>query len=163
MLGHLKDVFFTILICLLSATIIPNILEYIQVSLKFSLSSQIYKQLLDCLNLTYIISSIRKTRFKDLDFHIPSRGAIGKIPKTIIFIDKIDNTIQMVKPLQSRLYKCIRRKRHPNHIIRTFTVNLIITSKTKFLADLCSSETRIQIGTECIDMDINLLDICRAI
>lgn len=33
----------------------PNILEYIQVLQKFFLPLQIYKKLLDCLNLIYIV------------------------------------------------------------------------------------------------------------
>lgn len=41
----------------------------------------------------YIISPIHKTEFKDLDFLIPSGDIIGKIPKTIIFMDKIDDAI----------------------------------------------------------------------
>lgn len=41
------------------------------------------------------MSPIRKADVKDLDFFISSGGAIGKIPKTIIFMDKIDNIIEM--------------------------------------------------------------------
>ena len=93
MLGHLNDVFLTIPICLLSATITPNILEYIRVSLKLSPPLQIYRQPFNYPNLTYIVSPIRKTGFQDLDFLLPSWGAIGKILKTIIFMDKIDDTI----------------------------------------------------------------------
>ena len=107
MLGYLKDVFPTILIYLLSATVTLNILEYIRISLKFSPPSQIYKQPLDCLNLMYIVCPIRKTGFKDLDFFIPNGGIIGKILKTMIFVDKINNAIQMAKHLWSRLSKHI--------------------------------------------------------
>ncbi len=163
MLGHLKDVFPTIPICLFSVTVTPNILEYIRVSLKLFPPSQIYRQLLDCLNLTYIVSPIRKTGFKDLNFLIPSGGAVGEIPKIMIFVDKIDDAIQMAKHLQSRLSKHIRREERPNHIIRTFATNLTIISRTKFLVDLHSGETRIWICTECAGMGINIPHICHAI
>ncbi len=93
MLGHLKDVFPTIPICLLSTTITPNILEYIRFSLKISLLLQIYRQPLDCPNLTYIVSPIRKTGFKDLDFLILSGATISEILKIMIFVDKIDDAI----------------------------------------------------------------------
>ena len=99
MLSHLKDVFPTILIVLLSAMVTSNILEYIQVLLKLFLPLRIYRQLLDCPNLIYIVSLIRQAGFKDLDFFISSEGAVGKIPKTRIFIDKIDNTVEMAKYL----------------------------------------------------------------
>ena len=103
MLGHLKDVFPSILTLLLSAMVTPNILEYIRVSLKLSPPSRIYRQPLDRSNLTYIVSPIRKSEFKDLDFLVPSGGAIGNISKTMIFVDSIDEAEKMAKHLQSRL------------------------------------------------------------
>ena len=78
---------------LLSTIITLNIEKYIRVLLKLFLPLQIYKQPLDCLNLTYIISSIHKTELKNLDFFILSEGIVGKILKTIIFVEKIDNVI----------------------------------------------------------------------
>lgn len=51
------------------------------------------------------MSPIRKSGFKDLDLLIPNRGAISKIAKTIIFINKIDNAIRMAKYLQLKLPK----------------------------------------------------------
>ena len=93
MLGYLKDIFPTTLIVLLSTTVTPNILEYIRISLKLFPPLRIYKQPLDRPNLTYIVILIRKNRFKDLDFFIPDGSAIDKIPKTMIFVDKIDNAI----------------------------------------------------------------------
>lgn len=41
----------------------------------------------------YIVISIRKTEFKDLNFVISNGDAINKILKIIIFMDKIDNAI----------------------------------------------------------------------
>lgn len=78
---------------LLSATVIPNILKYIRILLKLSPLLQIYRQLFDHPNLTYIVNLIYKTGLKDLDFIILSKNIIGKISKTMIFVDKIDNTI----------------------------------------------------------------------
>lgn len=163
MLKYLKNVFFTIPICLLSATVISIILKYIWVLLKISPPLQIYKQLFNCSNLTYIVSPIRKIRFKDLDFFIPSGDVIDEILKIIIFIDKIDNAIQIAKYLQSRFSECIWKKKRSNHIIHIFTANFTTTSRTKFLADLYLDETQIWIYTKCASMGINLLNICRAI
>ena len=107
----------------------------------------------------YIISPIRKTGLKNLDFLILSGGAVGKISKTMIFVDKIDNAVQMAKYLRSRLPKRIWREKCPNHIIHIFTANLTTTSKTQFLADLCLGKTRIWIYTECTGMGINFPNI----
>ena len=52
--------------------------------------------------------------------------------KTMIFVDKIDNTIQMAKHLRSKLPKHIQIKIRPNHITYMFTLNFTPTLKTKF-------------------------------
>ena len=136
MLKHLKNIFLTILICLLSAMVTPNILKYIWISLKFSPLLRIYRQLFNRPNLTYILNEIHKTGFKDLDFLILSESIIGKIQKTTIFVDKIDN-------IYSRLSKHIQRKKRPNHIIPTFMANLTTILRTWLLADLYLGKTQI--------------------
>lgn len=55
----------------------------------------------------YIVSLKYKTRFKNFDFFILSENVINKISKTIIFVNKIENPIQIVKNLHLRLLKCI--------------------------------------------------------
>lgn len=131
-----------------------------RISLKLFLLSQIYKQPLNYPNLIYIVNSIHKTRFKDLDFLLSSEDIIDKILKTIIFMNKIVNAIQIVKYLYFRLPKYIRKEKCPNHIIYTFTANLITISKTKFLINFHLGKTRIWICTNYIGMCINLLNIC---
>lgn len=59
----------------------------------------------------------------------------------MIFVDKIDDVVEMAKHLRSRLSKRIRREGRPDHIICIFTANLITISTTQFLADLCLGET----------------------
>ncbi len=110
------------------------------------------------------MSPIHKPGYEDLAFLVPSGGAIGEILKTMIFVDLIDDAIKMAKYLRSRLPESIRNdKKKADVIIRTFSANLSITSRTKFLADLRSGDTRIWICTECAGMGINLPDIQRAI
>lgn len=107
----------------------------------------------------YIVSPIFKTGLKDLDFLIPIGITVDKISKTMILVDNINDTIQIAKHLCSRLPKRIQKEERPNHIIYIFTANLTTPSRTKFLADLRSDETRIWICTKCKDMGINFLDI----
>lgn len=107
MLRYLKDIFSTILVFLLSSTVIPNILEYIQISPKFFLLLQIYEQLLDYPKLTYIASPIHKSKFKDLNFFISSKSIVNKIPKIMIFVNKINNNLEIAKYLYSRLFEHI--------------------------------------------------------
>lgn len=162
-LGDLKDVFPSVPTLILSATVTLNILEYIRVLLKLSPPSRIYWQPLDWPNLTYIVSPIRKDKFEDLAFLVPSAGTIGEIPKTMIFVDKIDDAIEKAKYLQSGLPERIRSTPRADNIIRIFSANLRATTRTGFLGDLRLGETRIWICTECAGIDINLSDIQRAV
>lgn len=45
------------------------------------------------------MSLIRKLRYKDLAFLISNKRAIGEIPKTMIFVDLIDDAIKIAKYL----------------------------------------------------------------
>lgn len=136
MIGHLKDVFPNIPTLILSATITPNVLEYIRVSLKLSPPSRIYRQPLDRPNLTYMVAPIRKPGFEDLAFTIPSGGAVGDIPKIMIFVDSIDEAVAMTKFLRSRLPERIKNAGRADQIIRTFSANLTAYTRTKFMKDL---------------------------
>lgn len=100
-----------------SIIITPNIHDYIQILLKLSSPAYIYRQPLDKPNLKYMVALIWKVGFKDLVFVIPSTSTISDISKTMIFVDSIDETIEMVKYLWSRLSKRIRRIRQLEVII----------------------------------------------
>ncbi len=144
MLGYLKNVFPSIPILPISATVILNILIYIRILLKFSLPLRINKQLLNRPNLIYIMSPIRKPGYEDLAFLVPSEGAISKISKIMIFINLIDDTIKVAKYLRLRLPKSIQNDgKKAEVIICTFSTNLSTTLKIKFLADFKSNDTHI--------------------
>lgn len=109
------------------------------------------------------MSPIYKAGFKDLDFLIPSGGAINKIPKITIFVDKIDDVIEMAKYLQSRFFKRIQNESYSENIIHTFPANLTTTSRFKFLANYQTDNTLFWICMEYANMSIKLSDIWRAV
>lgn len=74
----------------------------------------------------------------------------------MIFIDKIDNAIQILKYLESRLSKRIWKEQDIEYIIHTFFAKHIIISRLKFLASFLSSNTYIEIYMEYASMGINL-------
>ena len=162
MIGHLKDVFPNVPTLILSATITPNVLDYIRISLKLPAPSCIYRQPLDRPNLMYMVTSIKKPGFGDLAFTIPSGGAVGDIPNTMIFVDSIDEAVAMTMFLCSRLSKRIKNTRRPDQIIRTFSANLTSSPITQIMRDLRTGETQISVCTECAGLDISLRDIMRA-
>lgn len=68
MIGHLKSTFPKVPTLALSATITPNVLEYVRESLQLRAPVRLYKESLDRTNLTYLVSEIKKPGFKELDF-----------------------------------------------------------------------------------------------
>lgn len=163
MLGHLKDVYPTVPTLILSATVTPNIPDYIRVSLKLSPPSRIYRQPLDWPNLKYIVSPIRNPGFQDLAFLVPRIGLIANIPKTMVFVDKIDDAMKLEKFLRSKLPDRVQNGSKVFEVIRTFSSNLSASSRTKIMQDLRSGNTQICICTECAGMGINPPDIMRAV
>lgn len=52
-----------------------------------------YKQFLDCPNIIYGITKIKKLKYKKLDVFVPSIRGLSAIAKTMIFIDSINKRI----------------------------------------------------------------------
>lgn len=148
---------------ILSATITPNILDYIRVSLKLPAPLRIYRQPLDRPNLSYIVSPIRKSGFQDLAFLIPTLGSIADIPKTMIFVHKIDDAMELRKYLRSRLPERIQNGNKASKVIRSFTSNLSASTRTKCMRDFRAGNTHICICTECAGMGINIPNVMRAV
>ena len=103
MFEYLKDVFSLVPTLILSATIIPNIFDYIRIFLKLLSPFQIYRLPLDRPNLKYMVSPIQKSGFQDVAFLVPKLDLINKILKTMIFVNKIKDVIEMERYLQFRL------------------------------------------------------------
>ncbi len=72
-----------------------NVLEYIHENLHLRMPVHLYKQTLDRPNITYMVKEIKQKGFKELDVLMPQTGGISDIPKTMIFVDKIEDGIKM--------------------------------------------------------------------
>lgn len=163
MLGYLKDIFFTVPILILSATINLNIFNYIRIFLKQSLLFWIYKQPFDWQNLRYMIYFIRKSDFQNLVFFISRKSLIREISKIIIFVDKIEDVIALKKYLQSRLLDCVQNRTQAYMVIRIFISNLDAIIRIKIMENLQPGNIQIYIYTKYTSMSINILDIIQVI
>ena len=75
-----------------SATMTPNIFKYIQKTLNFKTPIHLYQKLLDCPNITYIVTPITSFGFEDRNFLIlPKISGIGNIEKTMILLIVLRN------------------------------------------------------------------------
>lgn len=79
----------------LSTTIMHDILEYICESLHLQMPIYLYKQTLNRPNIIYMVKKIKQKGFKKLNILVLQIERILDIPKTIIFIDKIENWLKI--------------------------------------------------------------------
>lgn len=121
MIRHLKYVFPDVPTLALSATITPIVLEYIRNSLKLRPATRLYRESLDRPNIKYMVEEIVKPKYEDLAFLVPNSGGAGAIPKTMVFVDNIDEAQRIAAYLCMKLPSRLQGKRQA--IIRTFSSN----------------------------------------
>ena len=130
-----------------SATMTPNILEYVRKTLNLKTPVRLYQKLLNCSNITYTVTSITNSGFKDLNFLIPPKiGGIGNIEKTMIFVDSVEKGRALAIYLQTFLPDKLKNK--GKNIIKSFSLILETIIKTDWVEKFLTSNTKIII---CID------------
>ena len=153
----MKDVFPEVPTLALSATITPIVLEYICKSLKLRPAIQLYQELLDKPNITYLVEEIVKPKYEDLAFLVPNGSGTNAIPKTMIFVNNIDKTQRIAAYLCIILLSRLQRKWAK--IICTFLSNLESATQTEFLRDFQMGNMQIWIYRKCAGIGLNLRDI----
>lgn len=157
-LGTLRHCFSKVPMMALFATVTPNVLGYIGESLHLHSPTRLHKQALDRPNITQMVNSITKPGFQDLDFLIPKAGLISK---TMVFVNKIEEGIALAAYLKSLLPP--EQRGQGDLLIRTFNSNHETSTRSDFLEDFRTGETRILICTDAAGMGVNIPNITRVI
>ncbi len=112
-----------------SAIMIPNTLEYVRKILNLKTLIHLYQRPLDYLNITYTITPITSSNFKDFNFLIPPKiDSIGNIENTMIFINSIEKDRALAIYLQTFLPD--KLKNRGEDIIKSFSSILETITKT---------------------------------
>lgn len=74
--------------------------------------------------------------FWDLAFFVLRHGLINKILKTMVFVDKIEDAIELNEYLQLRLWDYVRNENYAFVIIQSLTSNLDTNIRIKIMEDL---------------------------
>lgn len=106
----MRSYFLNVLIVSLSATMTNNVLDYICTFLNLQSPVKLYKRSLDCLNITYSIAEIKKPGYKELDVFILFIGGLSAIPKTMIFVDSINEEMALTKYLHTKFSNNLKNK-----------------------------------------------------
>ena len=94
---------------------------------------------------------------------MPRHDLISKIVKTMVFVDKIEDAIELVKYLYSRLLNRVRNGNQASVVIRSFTFNLDTNTRTKNIKNLQHGNAQIYICMECASISINIPDIMQVV
>ena len=101
-----------------------------------------------------MVTNITNPKFHDLRFLLPKPGLI---PKTILFIDKINDTIAIVAHICNLLLS--KDHNQGEVLIKTYYSNLKTKIQTDFIEDFQNRDTRILICTDITEMDINIPNV----
>lgn len=162
LIGHLKDSFPHVPAMVLSAVVTPTVLEYICTSLKLTSPTRIYTEFLDHPNLTYVVAEVTKRKYEELSFLVPSSGGVESIPKTMIFIDNVDEAIEVAMYLRTKLPGGPHVDK-AKLVIRSTSSYLEPSTRSKFLEDFRKGNTRILVCAECAVINLDIPDITRIV
>lgn len=101
-----------IFIVMLSTIITKNVLECIRQSLLLQSPVHLYKKALDWPNIMYLVQKITKPGFSKLEILISQEKGPADLPKTMVFLDNINNSTNMVLYLWFLLLKSMQNIAH---------------------------------------------------
>lgn len=119
---------------------------------------QLYCQLLDCLNIIYMIAQITpKFKFQNLNFFISDISNANAIEKIMIFVNNIFKSIDIAKYLKSLFSAKLQEKTY--QIIQTLYFVLETDTKITLLKNFFNGVMQILVCTNAAGMGIDILDI----
>ena len=155
--GTLKIVFADVPIIVLSATFTRNVLEYICQSLHLRSPVHLYKRTLDRPNITYMVQKITKPGFGELDALLFQEKGIADMPKTMIFVDSINEGVGITMYLCSMLHGPMRESK--DIIVRLLASNLRASTRVMFMDNFRLGNTRILVCTNAAGMGVDVRDV----
>jgi superfamily II DNA helicase RecQ len=123
-------------------------------------------------NVNLIVSTITRPEFEHLHDLIPTRLARSfAIPKTLVFVDSVDNAILIARDLRDRLQAIIDRNRdlignrriNPDTVVQTYFSPNDDSAKSATLRTIRDGATRICICTDAFGLGVNIPDVTRVI
>ena len=138
-----------------------NVLDYICAFLNLRSPVRLYKQSLDCPNITCGVAEIKKPGYEELDVFVLSIGRLSAIPKTMIFVDSINEGMALTKYLRTKLSDDLKDK--AEQMIRCFHSNLLDKSRKLFAEDFLWGNTHIWVCSEAAGLGINISNVLRMV
>lgn len=131
-LGFLRTYFPQVTMIAMSATITPNVLKFVAKSIGLRSGFRLYKQSIDRKNICQFVCQIsQKAGYNQLESLVAGTGAAWTIPKTMLFVDSIDNATTIATYLRSSLPP--HQQSYAQQIIRPFHASLKVFLREEYL------------------------------
>lgn len=142
----------------LSATLSPNVLEYVRKSLNMRDSVRLYTRPMGRPNIMQMIAKIKDPKeFYELAFLVSIASAVSAIPKTMVFVDNLDEGVTLANHLRNLLPA--HMKKDGERLIQKFNTILESDTKAQYLEDFRYGDTRIWICTNAAGMRVDIGNI----
>jgi superfamily II DNA helicase RecQ len=156
----------------LSATLTTGAESYVHEVCRFKEDTLRFSISIQCENVNLIVSTITHPEFKHLHDLIPARlGRSWSIPKTLVFVDSVEQAILIAQDLRDRLQATLERNHdlignrsiNPGTVIQTYFSPNDDNAKSATLRTIRSGATRICICTDAFGLGVNIPDVTRVI
>ena len=162
-IGTIRSHFPDVPIVALSATLTPNVAEYVVNTLHLRRGqTELYKLSVDRPNIMQFVCQLE---YID-DFSvlsrtlIPDRGALWTMPKAMVFVDSIDKGHRIARYLRAYIRNLKRFSKEDAEIaVRPFSANLESSSRETFMQDFITRVSRILVCTDAAGMGVNVRDV----
>lgn len=145
---------------ILSATLALNMLGYLHVQLNLRNKTRIYRISIDRKNITQIVSPIRTPDFTALDWFLGINVTVPlDIPKTMIFVDDINEGEYIVEYLRFRLPNNLKVRGRASDIIRPYNASLSWDTRAVNLEVFKRGSARVLVCTDAAGMGVDIPDI----
>lgn len=146
-LGTLHHYYSKVLLIALSTRLTLNVLKYIRKSLNIQNFVCVYKRSMDCSNIIQMVAKTKDPKKIDkLGCLNLTASVVSAIPKTMVFVDYLDERVILGNHLHNLLP--VHMKKDRKRLIRTFISRLEPDTKAKYRENFHNGNTRIWI---CID------------
>lgn len=145
---------------ILSATLALNMLGFLHVQLNLRNKTRIYRLSIDRKNITQMVSPIRTPDFTALDWFLGTNVVVPlDIPKTMIFVDDINQGQSLVEYLRFRLPDNLKVRDRELDIIRPYNASLSWETRVVNLDVFKHGSARVLVCTDAAGMGVDIPDI----
>ena len=130
----------------MSATVTPNVLKFVADTIGLRAGFRLYKQSIDRVNISQFVCRISKeSGYTQLSPLLVGTGATWTVPKTMVFVDSIDEATVIARFLRDTVPE--HQRDYARQLVRPFHASLEPYLRTEYLESFREGDCRILVCT----------------